>query len=146
MSDLRLPPYPRVLRWLAFGWAVAIFIWFSVEDNHVLPVALLGAGAALLYAAMQVWRRLGGQTLSLRTALIGAPLLGAAVGGGAAIATTFLMFFKTALHAHVFPDFPPAQMLALLERAPAWGLAGALTGVGVVLVCFAISEKYALKP
>ncbi|MDX2136595.1 MAG: hypothetical protein SF123_00745 [Chloroflexota bacterium] len=134
MNDVRVPPYPRALRWLAFGWAVLVFVWFSLEDNHVLPVALLGAGTALLYATMQVWRRLGAQMLRLRTALVGALLLGAAVGVGAVVSTTFLMFFKTALHAHVFPDFPPAQMLAMLERAPAWALAGALVSVGLVLM------------
>jgi hypothetical protein len=143
MSDVVVPPYPRPLRWLAFGWAVGVFVWFSLEDNAVLPVALLGAGTALLYAVLTLWRRLGGRRLHRRTMLIGALLVGAAVGLGGVVCTTFLMFFKTALHAHIFPDYPPAQLLAMLERAPVWAAAGALAALGVVLMSGGINKQRA---
>ncbi|NWF71116.1 MAG: hypothetical protein HXY40_18690 [Chloroflexi bacterium] len=129
-----IPARGRRLRNLTLGFGVLLLLWLAVEDFFALSVALYGAGLAALIAAHSVLRQLGGKTLAARYLLPGAALLGAAWGLGAALATALLMFFKTAMHAHVFPDFPPGQILALLARAPAWLLAGALAGVGLALL------------
>jgi len=41
------------------------------------------------------------------------------------------MFFKNALHAHAFWDYPPPMVVAMLTRAPSWTLAGGLAGLGI---------------
>jgi hypothetical protein len=100
-----------------------VFVWLTPEQDSVWLVATLGLGGAFVTAAH----------LRLRIKLW---LLfwGAFVGAGGAIAAAGLMFLKTALHAHPFPDFSPLLMLAMIQRAPAWGLAGALVGAGLLLL------------
>lgn len=41
-----------------------------------------------------------------------------------------LMFFKNALHAHVFWDFPPAMVVAMLTRAPELGISWCVGWIG----------------
>lgn len=113
------------------GYGLLIFIWLSPEDNAVWPVALIGLGLALLSTVWLIQRRLGGSVFPARYVLIGGILLGGIVGLGGALSATGLMFFKNALHAHVFWDFPPAMVLAMLTRAPSWALAGGLAGLGI---------------
>jgi hypothetical protein len=43
------------------------------------------------------------------------------------------MFFKNARHSHLYPDYPPEQLLAMLGRAPIWMLAGAFLGLSLGL-------------
>jgi hypothetical protein len=139
---LNVPPAPRALRWGIVLLGAIAFLWLSVEDTAVTSVAALGSALALHISLMQLWRRIGGRTLSSRYVPIGATLFGAGVGSLSVISTVALMFLKTALHSHVFPDYPPLQMLAMLERLPAWAAAGALIGLGIsVVVRDANSQK-----
>jgi hypothetical protein len=62
---------------------------------------------------------------------ISAALLGGIVGLGGALSSAGFMFFKNALHAHAFWDYPPGMVGAMLSRAPSWALAGALAGLGM---------------
>lgn len=122
------------MRFISLAFGLAVFIWLSPEDNTVWPAVVLGTGLALLSVMWFVYRRLGGHILLTRDVLFGAALLGGITGLGGALGSAGLMFFKNALHAHVFWDFPPAMVAAMLTRAPSWALAGALTGLGVGLL------------
>lgn len=81
-----------------------------------------------------VYRRFGGRTISRHSALFGLIALGTLTGAMSAPLTTVLMFLKNAFHAHVFPDYPLPILLAMLERLPAWTVAGALCGVAAALL------------
>jgi hypothetical protein len=139
---MMLIPYPgRRVRLLTVGYGLLIFAWLSPEENQVWPVALLGCGLSLLGLILLVMSKLGGRTAPPAYVLPGAILFGLVAGFGASIATAGLMFFKDALHAHLFPDFPPLMMLAILQRAPIWTLAGGLAGVGFALAWLAYPRK-----
>jgi hypothetical protein len=86
---------------------------------------------------LTVMNKLGGRTSPVSYILPGAAILGVITGLGASITTTGLMFFKDALHAHLFPDFPPLMMLAILQRSPVWAVAGGLAGAGVAFLWLA---------
>ena len=119
------------LRLMTMAYGLLLFVWLTPEDNAVWPVALLGVGLALLTMVWMVRRRLGGSAFPARYVPIGAAVMGGSVGLGAALAAGGFMFFKNALHAHVFWDFPPEMVVAMLTRAPAWALAGGLAGMGM---------------
>ncbi len=121
----------RRLRLLTMAYGLLLFIWLTPEDNTVWPVALSGLGLALLSIIWLIQRRLGGSVFPARYVLISGALLGGIVGLGGALSSAGLMFFKNALHAHVFWDFPPGMVVAMLIRAPSWALAGALSGLGI---------------
>jgi hypothetical protein len=120
------------LLYIAYG--ILVFVWFSPEDHQVWPVALLGTGLVGLLLLRFTLQRLGGQAIPARQVLLIAPLLGLITGAGACLMTVGLMFFKNALHNHIFLDYPPLLMLAMLERIVPWGAAGGLAGVGLALV------------
>jgi hypothetical protein len=128
-----LPPIDYRLRLIVIGYAVSLLVWMSLEDTHTQPVVALGAGLSVLVSLHVILRRLGGQTLTAQQSLLVLTVGGGLAGAGASISTALLMFFKNAWHAHLFPDFPPGLMLAILERAPAWELAGLLIGMGIGL-------------
>ena len=48
--------------------------------------------------------------------LIFALLTGSLIGALSALASALLMLFKDLRHGHIFPDYPPEMMLAMLER------------------------------
>ncbi len=121
----------RRLRLLTMGYGLLLFIWLSPEDNAVWPVALIGLGLALVSLIWLIRRRLGGSTFPAQYVPISGALLGGIVGLGGALSSAGLMFFKNALHAHVFWDFPPGMVVAMLTRAPSWALAGGLAGLGM---------------
>jgi hypothetical protein len=68
-------------------------------------------------------------------------LAGAGLGGLIGLATpvtaALLMLLKNGSHAHVVPDYPFGVMLGVLSLAPAYGLAGALIGVGICALAVA---------
>lgn len=128
--------FPRLdyrLRLIVIAYAVSLLIWISLEDTHTEPVVALGTLLSLLVSLHTLLRRLGGQRVTLQQLLAILILGGGLVGAGASLSTALLMFFKNAWHAHLFLDFPPGLMLAILERAPAWGLVGLLIGTGIGL-------------
>lgn len=123
----------------ALLYAGTTLIWLQLEDNHVGPVVLLGAAGAALLAfhwlhARVDFRRSGGRVW------LEAALSGALVGLLAAVVTALLMVLKAGMHGHVFPDYPPGQILALLARAPTWTLAGALAAAGLLAVVRAFRD------
>lgn len=139
---IRLPIVARRGRRLTIiGYGFATLLWLQLEDNSVLPVTLLGLAGAALLLGFWTLARVGGATLSLAAFIAGAALLGGLVGVGAALTTAALMLLKTGMHAHLFPDYPPGLLIATLERAPVWGLAGALGLLGVALVWLALRRS-----
>lgn len=124
---------PWWLSLLMIGVGSATFVWLSVEDNGWWVIAF-GVAITLLAAMYGVLRlRRVGRNLPLHRWPLAAGL-GAVAGAGATLTTAGLMFLKTSLHNHVFPDFPLAVILGTLERIPAWSAAGALIGVGYVII------------
>ncbi|MCY4464550.1 MAG: hypothetical protein OXE46_03330 [Chloroflexi bacterium] len=116
----------RWARHLLLACGIAILLWSGVEDNDALAVSLLGALLALALAALLMPRAL--------KSLASAATVGAVFGAVASLSTFALMLFKDLRHAHAFPDYPPHMLLGMLERLPAWALAGALTGLGCGLL------------
>lgn len=112
---------------------VIVLIWMSVEDHSAVTVALLGT--LLFQGILGAWLapRLSFSPLTLLRRVLLAGLLGLMGGAGAVITTVALMFFKTAWHAHGFPDYPVGMMADMFSRLPVWSIAGALIGVALVL-------------
>lgn len=131
MMSLKFPKPDYRARFALLAYGLLIFLWISLEDNGTLTVSLLGAGLATALILYQVFERIGGKELPVRfyfPIFIG---LGALIGAASSIATTLLMFFKTAWHGHSFPDYPLELMRDMLFRLPVWALAGALAGLGL---------------
>ncbi len=110
----------------------------GLEGPQVWPVALLRSSRAARLAAWIVVRHMGGAVFSRRQALLGGVLLSARVGVGSSLVCAGLMFFKNALHAHLFLDYPLLMLLAMLQRGPAWAAAGALLGLSTALLWAAL--------
>lgn len=124
---------------LLLGYGLVLLIWLSLEDNGVLSVALLGTGAAILFTIIWLLKRIGGQVLPLRRWFLGMLGLGAAIGALSALTTTLLMFFKTGWHGHDFADYPPAMILAMLQRLPIWTVAGLFVGLAIAMIRLSMS-------
>ena len=111
-----------------------MLLWSGLEDNDALLVTLLGAllaaATAMMLLASQRFRPL----IACGSRPIQGALAGALIGALAAVATPLLMLFKDLRHAHIYPDYPAGMMLAMLERMPAWALAGGLAGFGIGLL------------
>jgi hypothetical protein len=133
------------LRWLSILVGLCVFLWLGVEDTHTLPVALLGSAAALCAVLMWVASQGGFQALSGSPA-VGLVLMGGLVGALAALTTTVLMFVKTAWHSHIALDYPPLMMLAMLERAPVWALAGVFVGAAAAALWPLCNTRRELEP
>lgn len=144
---MKIPVAGRHTRLIAMGYGLALFLWMSVEDNAIWPVTLYGLGLAALIVNLTLLDKMGGKFILPRyLPLIGA-VWGALIGLGANIAVTGLMFFKNAVHAHFFLDYPPELMLAMLRRAPVWTAAGSLVGIGLKLVWLSrLSKKHERTP
>lgn len=137
---LQLPKLNRRFRLFIISYGLLLFVWFTPEDNHVWPATVLGLGMSVLVVTRNVMSKLGGKIIATPYVLLGAVILGVVIGAGTSVATAGLMFFKNALHAHVFVDFPTPLLLSVLERAPAWGLAGGLAGLGAALTWFSLRQ------
>ena len=128
------PPHRgRRARWIISIFSAILFFWLRLEDNSIWPVVVLGAGLAALTVGWTTMGELGGHEIRTRYVLPGAALLGALTGVGAALATAALMVVKTGMHGHLFPDYPPGEIIAILQRIPIWALAGGMTGLGLAL-------------
>lgn len=130
---MRLPIITNRLRLLGLGIGLAAFLWLSPEDNQVWPVVLLGTALGVIGTALAVANRFGGRVIPAWGIIPALALLGAVTGAASTLAAVMLMFLKTALHSHSYPDYPPGLMLAMLERLPAWALAGLLAGIAAGL-------------
>ncbi len=138
-----IPPHPRWLSLVTLLYGILLFLWLTPE-NGVWLAAGLGLGLSVLVAAHGAFR-LAGRTFSAPHWLAGAVLLGVMVGGGGVIGTVLLMFLKSSLHNHVYPDYPLPMLLAMLERMPAWALAGALVGLAAGLLCYDFNAAHARR-
>lgn len=132
--SITLPGWGLRLRLLSVLVAVGLLLWMSTEDNSATAVAALGVASTLLLLLGWLLRRWGGTRLPLRAWLPGSIALGGLAGAGSALTAALLMFFKTAWHAHLYPDFPPQMMLDMLARLPVWGAAGAFIALGIACV------------
>lgn len=130
---LLIPSAGRWLRslWLIYG--ILVFVWLGPEDSLIWRPVALGAAGVLLVALHAGAQWQGERLLPARCWIPSAAVAGALFGGGTALGAAVLMFFKNALHAHIFPDYPLALILAVLERAPAWSLAGLFGCMGMAL-------------
>lgn len=127
-------------RWVYGLGGLAIFMWLRVEDNHTLPAALVGWGIALVVGLDWSIQTFGLGRRSHITWTIIAGAVGLGIGIGAALASAGMMLVKNGLHGHLFPDFPFGVVAAMLSNAPAWGGAGLLAGIGMVLI------RHAFRP
>lgn len=138
---MRLPLPGRRTRLIALAYGMALFLWLSVEDDAVWPVTGFGLGLASLIIVLTLLDKLGGRVISVRRIPLAGMLLGALIGLATSLITAGLMFFKNAVHAHIFPDYPPGLMLSMIERAPVWSLAGGLLGLGLAWVWLALPKE-----
>jgi hypothetical protein len=136
----KIPVRSRGLRWLALGYGLIVFLWLSPEDTRIAPVVMLGLGLSALLVILTITGSLGGRQIPALYVIPGGLALGAITGVGTAITTTGLMLIKNGLHAHFFLDYPPNLMLAILERAPIWGIAGGLIGLSLAFIWLALSK------
>lgn len=138
---MHIPRAPLWLRLCLTAACIVAFFWLSVEDNHVWPVVLLGSSLTLLGSLQWALSRYGGHTVTSGRGFLGLALFGGIVGAGSSLMTTLLMFFKTAWHSHLYPDYPVPMMTAMLSRMPVWGLAGVLLGLSLALVIWAFRQQ-----
>jgi hypothetical protein len=138
---IRIPGTGRRTRLAALAYGLILLVWLSLEDQTVGPVALLGLGLGLIVVTLTIFAKLGGMVIAARLVPLGLLLVGVLVGVAGCIAAVLLMFFKNALHAHLYLDFPPGLMLAMLARTPAWALAGGLAGLGIGLGWLALRRE-----
>ncbi|MBI4316483.1 MAG: hypothetical protein HY679_11160 [Chloroflexi bacterium] len=131
---IRLPPLRQALTVATALFAVAFFFWVGVEDTAVGPVTALGAAAAVLAFGQAVRARWGSRPLSRAEWFILMSLGGAATGLGVAPATALLMAIKVSLHGHAYPDYSLQAVIGVFTRAPLWGVAGLLVGMGLALL------------
>lgn len=133
-----IPHRTNTLRWALIICGVVIFLWMSPEDDHTWPVAALGLAAACIMVAWWTLGRFGGQQVGYGGLFGMNVIAGIITGASGAVIAALLMLLKNARHSHFFPDFPPEQIIAMLERAPVWGIAGGLTGLGLSLLLVSI--------
>lgn len=129
----RIPQPDYRLRLGIMLLGVMILIWLSVEDQGTISVHLFGFVVAFVLLLQMTLRTYAGSPYrQLRGGFW--LTMGGLLGVLTAITTTLLMFLKTALHSHVYPDYPVEMMLATLLRAPVWGMVGLLIVSGGLLI------------
>lgn len=129
------------LRQAAVFYGIAFFIWLPIEDHSMWPAVIFGAVLAALLVILGVLDKMSVLVIPAPFLPIAAALWGALNGLSASLATTGVMFLKNALHGHIFPDYPPGLMFAMLQRAPAWAAAGGLFGLGLALLRLAAMRR-----
>lgn len=107
----------------------------------IRTITLVSLGITLLIMIVWTVNRFGGRTLSVRTGAIATTLIGAIIGLGTGVITASMMMFVNIRHAHIRPDFPPVLIGAILQRIPAWTLAGALAGLALALMWIAVQPE-----
>ena len=138
-----IPPRTLWLRWNTIACAVAIFIWSTPEEDRLIFPALLGAWLAVSLLWHSVSSRYSGRLLRGAGLIVAAALFGLASGAFASVCAVGLMLFKDARHAHMYPDYPPAILGAMLARLPIWSLAGMLAAVGAAILLSALRQRHA---
>lgn len=129
-----IPPFNYLNRLLIIVAGITLLIWSGLEDNQVGGVVVLGWILAVFVIVLFIQSRFGGKSISTTVLLRISPLLGATIGASASLITVMLMIFKDIRHGHVFPDYPPQLMLAILERLPIWAISGGLIAFGIAII------------
>ncbi len=109
---------------------IAILVWSGVEDNDAMLAAALGLLTATAASMNLLHSRAGSRAVNVMFAA----MVGLLTGGLSSLATAALMLFKDLRHGHVFPDYPPEMIMAVLKRLPPWAFAGGLAGIGIGLL------------
>ena len=122
------------MRLVLTALAVIVFVWSGIEDKDVVSVTALGVSLSIAVVAWFLGKRDFGDSWTRPATILLAVVVGSLTGALSSLMTVALMLFKDIRHGHPFPDYPPALMLAMLERLPTWTIAGALIGVGCALL------------
>lgn len=138
---LTVPDLIKPLRWLTILVGIALLLWLSREENSVRSVTLYGLTVSALGLALWLSDRFAGWRIPGKLLPVFAALTGALLGLSTGLVTAGLMLFKSALHNHVFPDYPPTLMGAILERIPTWTMAGAFAGLALALLWLAFRPQ-----
>ncbi|MBK8020349.1 MAG: hypothetical protein IPK19_02720 [Chloroflexi bacterium] len=117
---------------------MAILQWMSLEDHSATLPTLLGLFVSSLVAFRHA--ALSDQPVRANLRLV---LNGLGIGLGTSLTAALLMLLKTGWHGHLFPDFPLGMIVDVLVRAPAWGAAGMLVGLGALLACHTLRPRMA---
>lgn len=139
MFSIPSPDYKNRLLIVALG--IIILVWSGLEDNQMWGVTLLGWILAIVSIVSFILSRFGDRTYQSTTLIKLSPLVGASIGASASLATTLLMIFKTIRHSHVYPDYPPQLIFAILELLPIWTLSSGLITLGLSLVWLAFRKN-----
>lgn len=129
-------------RWNAIACAIAILVWSTPEEDRLIFPALLGVWLAVSIVWRTLTNRFAGQTLRGVRLIAAAALSGAASGALSSICAVLLMIFKDARHAHLYPEYPPVLLGAMLARLPAWTLAGLLLALGLILCLSTLRQRH----
>ena len=134
LSLFRIPRRRPLHVVLAAAAGLTALLWLGMEDVTLLPVVLLALALSSSLIAVGITGRFGGRMLSRRELVCAGLAAGAAGGAGTSLTTAGLMLLKTAFHNHAEPDFGLPVMGAVLKLIPGWAAAGALVGLGAVLL------------
>ena len=136
MMSLRLPQPKTKARFLMIGYGLLLLFWMSLENSSILFVTLLGIAATLIYGSIGLSNRIAERDIPLRHWFPGIVLSGTFFGVMSIFMTSILMFFKSSWHGHLYPDYPPQMIFAMLPRLPAWTLSGTLIGIFCAIFIF----------
>ncbi len=129
--------YPGFRLWLIL-LGTALFFWLGREDSDVRAVTALGTGLAGSSVCWLICHSARFDFVAIMARGMISVRLGISAGfcfgALASLFTALLMLLKDLRHGHVFPDYPPALIIAALERLPAWSLAGGLVGLALSLL------------
>lgn len=134
---LRLPHVRRLILIATALDAVAILFWAGLEDTNIALVVTLGTITATLVFGHALLARSRSGDFKAGEWFLWMILGGACAGVGAALCAILLMAIKVSLHSHTYPDYSPSAVIGIFSRAPQWGLAGLLIGLGLTLIGFA---------
>lgn len=123
-----------ITRLMLLALAAITLLWSGVEDQDVVTVTALGIAISIAGVAWFLAKCGPSAEQTRFTSVFSALILGSLIGALSSLITVALMLFKDIRHGHPFPDYPPALMLAMLERLPIWTIAGALIGLGCALL------------
>jgi len=136
MFPIPSPTYKNRLLIIASG--IVILVWSGLEDNQVWGVVFLGWVIAVISIMTVIISRYGRQTYPVKSLMLFSPIIGMSIGASASVITALLMIFKTIRHSHIFPDYPPQMILAILERLPIWALGSGFITLGIFLLLISI--------
>lgn len=122
--DAEIPNFraARFSRLAALIWLGLFLVWLPFEDVSTNGALLLGVLGVL-------WLILRFVVPLTRSGVLRIAGFGALAGLLTTLATLFLLFFKSALHAHGFSDYTAFQYLAVLSNLPLLVALGFIMGL-----------------